>query len=196
MPNGRVLLLNDSVKEEPNLAVTLLKGLALPRDYDQVPTDLLPGLGEMCFHLVQAGQAALKAYDKASKVSAECKRYRSDRDSYRTKWRISEQQVKEAGSEVEKLKAELTDAKAAAATTKAEVKKVKEEEREKLKVADAKGFFKLGYAAGANAMAGVMAIQPKSGFLKQLPELIIPDLKSYIPRKNASHSHRKRMRMK
>lgn len=53
MPDGRVLLFNDSVKEEPNLAVTLLKGLALPRDYDQVPTDLIPGLGEMCSHLVQ-----------------------------------------------------------------------------------------------------------------------------------------------
>lgn len=53
MPDGRVLLLNDFVKEEPNLAVTLLRGLALPRDYEQVPTDLLPGLGEMCSHLVQ-----------------------------------------------------------------------------------------------------------------------------------------------
>ncbi|KAF7144975.1 hypothetical protein RHSIM_Rhsim04G0103900 [Rhododendron simsii] len=71
MPDGRVLLMKDSVKEEPNLAVTLLRGLALPRDYDQVPPDLMPGLGEMCSHLVQAGQAALKAYDKASKVSAE-----------------------------------------------------------------------------------------------------------------------------
>ncbi|KAG5525675.1 hypothetical protein RHGRI_032090 [Rhododendron griersonianum] len=71
MPDGRVLMLKDSVKEEPNLAVTLLRGLALPRDCDQVPTDLLLGLGEMCSHLRQAGQAALKANDKASKVSAE-----------------------------------------------------------------------------------------------------------------------------
>lgn len=53
MPDGRVLLINESVKEEPNFVVTLLRGLALPRDYDQVPTDLLPGLGEMCSHLVQ-----------------------------------------------------------------------------------------------------------------------------------------------
>ncbi|KAF7148390.1 hypothetical protein RHSIM_Rhsim03G0041500 [Rhododendron simsii] len=37
-------------------------------------------------------------------------------------------------------------------------------------------FFKLGYAAGADAMAGVMAIQPESGFLKQLPEPVVPDL--------------------
>ncbi|KAG5544021.1 hypothetical protein RHGRI_016692 [Rhododendron griersonianum] len=83
MADGRVLLLKDSVKEEPNLAVTLLRGLALPRDYDQVPTELLPGLGEMCSHLVQIGQAALKAYNKASKVSAERERYRTDRDNFR-----------------------------------------------------------------------------------------------------------------
>lgn len=83
-------MLKDSVKEEPNLAVTLLRGLALPRDYDQVPTDLLPSLGEMCSHLVQAGQAALKAYDKASKVSAERERYRTDRDSFRAKFKVSE----------------------------------------------------------------------------------------------------------
>ncbi|KAG5532134.1 hypothetical protein RHGRI_026671 [Rhododendron griersonianum] len=82
MADGRVLMVKDSVKEEPNLAVTLLRGLALPRDYDQVPTELLPGLGEMCSHLVQAGQAALKAYDKAAKVSAERERYRTDRDNF------------------------------------------------------------------------------------------------------------------
>lgn len=53
MPDGRIVLLKDSVKEEPNLAVTLLRGLALPRDCDQVPSELLPGLAEMCSHLVQ-----------------------------------------------------------------------------------------------------------------------------------------------
>lgn len=52
-PNGRVILLNDSVKAKPSLTVTLLKGLALSRDMDQVPTDLLSGLSEMCLHLVQ-----------------------------------------------------------------------------------------------------------------------------------------------
>ncbi|KAG5524684.1 hypothetical protein RHGRI_031382 [Rhododendron griersonianum] len=53
MVDGRVLMLKDSVKEEPNLAVTLLRGLALPRDCDQLPTELIPGLGDMCSHLVQ-----------------------------------------------------------------------------------------------------------------------------------------------
>ncbi|KAF7153419.1 hypothetical protein RHSIM_Rhsim01G0111300 [Rhododendron simsii] len=204
MLDGRVLLLKDSVKEEPNLAVTLLRGLALPRDYDQVPTYLMPGLGEMCSHLV--GQAALKAYDKASKVSAERERYRSDRYSFRAKWRASDQLVKEKEDEVKNLKKALADAKAATDSATAELKKIKEEEREKMREADAKGyeagikraaleytqvahkmvneelevrlpdFFRLGFEAGAKAMAGVMAIEPQSGFLKQLPEPVILSL--------------------
>lgn len=51
-PDGRVVLLNDSVKAKPGLAVSLLRGLALPRDMDQVPSELLSGLFEMCSHLV------------------------------------------------------------------------------------------------------------------------------------------------
>lgn len=52
-PDGKVVLLNDSEKAEPGLAVTLLRGLALSRDVDQVPAELLSGLDEMCSHLVQ-----------------------------------------------------------------------------------------------------------------------------------------------
>ncbi|KAG5530198.1 hypothetical protein RHGRI_030542 [Rhododendron griersonianum] len=97
--DGRVLMLKDSVKEEPNLAVTLLRGLALPRDCDQLPTELIPGLGDMCSHLVQAGQAALKAYDRAVKVTAERERYRTDRDNFRAKFKISESQLQETDAE-------------------------------------------------------------------------------------------------
>ncbi|KAG5561523.1 hypothetical protein RHGRI_004532 [Rhododendron griersonianum] len=206
MADERVLMLKDSVKEEPNLVVTLLRGLALPRDYDQLPTELLPGLGDMCSHLVQAGQAALKAYDKAAKVSAERERYRTDRDNFRAKFKISETQLQETDAEVEKLKKELAEAKTAAATAEAEMEKMKMEEKKKMREADAKGyeagikratleytqtahqmvndeletrlpdFYKLGYAAGAEAMAGVLVVEADSTFLQQLPPPVVPDL--------------------
>ncbi|KAG5550330.1 hypothetical protein RHGRI_015328 [Rhododendron griersonianum] len=196
MADGRVLMLKDSVKKEPNLAVTLLKGLALPRDYDQLPTELIPGLGD-------AGQAVLKAYDKAAKVTAERERYRTDR----AKFKISESQLQETDAEVEKLKKELAEAKTAAATAEAEMEKMKMEEKKKLREADAKGyeagikraaleytqtahqmvndeletrlpgFFELGYAAGAEAMAGVLVVEADSKFLQQLPPPVIPDLR-------------------
>ncbi|KAG5524681.1 hypothetical protein RHGRI_031382 [Rhododendron griersonianum] len=143
MVDGRVLMLKDSVKEEPNLAVTLLRGLALPRDCDQLPTELIPGLGDMCSHLVQAGQAALKAYDRAVKVNAERERYRTDRDNFRAKFKISESQLQMVNDELE---TRLPD------------------------------FFELGYAAGAEAMAGVLVVEADSKFLQQLPPPVIPDL--------------------
>ncbi|KAG5549742.1 hypothetical protein RHGRI_014892 [Rhododendron griersonianum] len=181
--DGRVLMLKDSVKEEPNLAVTLLRGLALPRDCDQLPTELIPGLGDMCSHLVQAGQAALKAYDRV-KVTAER----------------------------ERLKKELAEAKAAAATAEADMEKMRGEEKKKLDEADAKGyeagikraaleytqtahqmvndaleerlpeFFELGYAAGAEAMADVLVVETDNKFRQQLPPPAIRDDGSGIVR--------------
>ncbi|KAG5545491.1 hypothetical protein RHGRI_017851 [Rhododendron griersonianum] len=169
-------MLKDSVKEEPNLAVTLLRGLALSRDCDQLPTELIPGLGDMCSHLVQAGQAALKAYDRAVKVTAERERYRTDRDNFRAKFKISGTQLQETDSELERLKKELAEAKAAAATTEAAMEKMRMEEKIKLQEADAKGFYELGYAAGAKAMAGVLVVETNSTFLQELPPPVIPDL--------------------
>ncbi|KAG5528308.1 hypothetical protein RHGRI_029098 [Rhododendron griersonianum] len=164
MADGRVLLLKDSVKEEPNLAVTLLRGLALPRDYDQVPTDLFPGLGEMCSHLVQAGQAVLKAYDKAAKVSAERERYRTDRDNFRAKFKILETQADAKGYEAGIKRAALEYTQTAHQMVNDELE------------ARLPDFYKLGYAAGADAMAGVMVVEADSVFLKQLPQSVIPDL--------------------
>ncbi|KAG5564070.1 hypothetical protein RHGRI_000293 [Rhododendron griersonianum] len=196
--DGRVLMLKDSVKEEPNLAVTLLRGLALPRDCDQLPVELIPGLGDMCSHLVQAGQAALQAYDKAVKVTAERERYRTDRDDFKAKFKTSESRLQETDAKMEKLKKELVEAKTAAATAEAEVEKMKVEEKKKLEEADAKGyeagikraaleytqtahqmvndaleerlpeFFELGYAAGAEAMATVLVVETDTQFRKQV----------------------------
>lgn len=88
----------------------------------------------------QAGQAALKAYDKATKVIVERERYRTDRDYFRQKWRTSEQHAKNAEAEVEKLKKELADAKAASEIAEAAMKRMEVEENEKMKIADANGY--------------------------------------------------------
>ncbi|KAG5525090.1 hypothetical protein RHGRI_031687 [Rhododendron griersonianum] len=147
----------------------------------------------------EAGQAALKAYDRVVKVTAERERYRTDRDNFRAKFKISESQLQETDAEMEKLKKELAEAKTAAASAEAEMEKMKVEEKKKLQEADAKGyeagikraaleytqtahqmvndeletrlpdFFELGYAAGAEAMAGVLVVETDSKFLQQLP---------------------------
>ncbi|KAF7114130.1 hypothetical protein RHSIM_RhsimUnG0099000 [Rhododendron simsii] len=200
MPDGRVLLLKDSVKggAEPGCHAAP-EGTWLCRGtMTKLPTDLMPGLAEMCSHLVQAVEGFSADRERLQKLI--------EGISFRAKWRASDQQVKEKEEEVKILKKELADAKAAAELVSAELNRVKVDERDKIREADAKGyeagikraaleytqvahrmvndelevrlpdFFKLRYAAGADAMAGVMAIQPESGFLKQLPDPIIPNL--------------------
>ncbi|KAG5565014.1 hypothetical protein RHGRI_001029 [Rhododendron griersonianum] len=88
----------------------------------------------------EAGQAALQAYDRAVKVTAERERYRTDRDNFREKFKISESRLQETDVEMEKLKKELAEAKTAAASAEVEVEKMKVEEKKKLEEADAKGY--------------------------------------------------------
>ncbi|KAG5550370.1 hypothetical protein RHGRI_015357 [Rhododendron griersonianum] len=155
----------------------------------------------------EAGQAALQAYDKAVKVSAERERYRTDRDNFKAKFKTTESRLQETDAEMGKLKKELAEAKTAAATAEAEVEKMKVEEKKKLDEADAKGyeagikraaleytqtahqmvndaleerlpeFFELGYAAGAEAMATVLVVETDTQFRKQVPPPVIPDLR-------------------
>ncbi|KAG5557181.1 hypothetical protein RHGRI_007450 [Rhododendron griersonianum] len=184
--DGRVVLLNDSVKAEPSLAVTLLRGLALSRDVDQMLDKLL-----------------LKPTTRQLAAEREC--YKSDRDIARQKGKTWEQQAKTSGAEVERLKKELADARAMAGAAQAEVEKMRME-KEKLKATDLKGyedkiirasqeytrvahkmvndelevrlpdFYRLDYAFGAKEMTGVMAIESGVYFLNQLPEPVILDL--------------------
>ncbi|KAG5563146.1 hypothetical protein RHGRI_005787 [Rhododendron griersonianum] len=155
----------------------------------------------------EAGQAALQAYDRAVKVTAERERYRTDRDNFRAKFKISESRLQETDAEMEKLKKELAEAKTAAASAEAEVEKMKVEEKKNLEEADAKGyeagikratleytqtahqmvndaledrlpeFFELGYAAGAEAMATVLVVETDTQFRQQVPPPVIPDLR-------------------
>lgn len=53
LAEGRVVTVEDSVKLEPGLTVTMLQGLALPRDMEKVPQDLQPSLVHASAYLVQ-----------------------------------------------------------------------------------------------------------------------------------------------
>lgn len=74
-------------------------------------------------------------------MAAERERYKNDRDTARQKGKTWEQQAKSSGAEVERLKKELADTKAAAETSQAKVERMKEEEeKKKLRAADLKGY--------------------------------------------------------
>lgn len=46
--SGRIVALDDSVEATPEIAITLLQGLALPKDMEQVPKELKLSLVDMC----------------------------------------------------------------------------------------------------------------------------------------------------
>lgn len=50
---GRLVTIEDSVKAKPSLAITILQGLALPKDMKKVPQELQPSLINAGAHLVQ-----------------------------------------------------------------------------------------------------------------------------------------------
>lgn len=64
LADGRVVSVEDSVKMEPGLAVTMLRGLALPNDMDRVPKDLQWSLIHASTYLVQVRPSltSLKLY--------------------------------------------------------------------------------------------------------------------------------------
>lgn len=51
--DGRLVTIEDSVKADPGLAVTMLQGLVLPKDMGRIPQDLQPSLVHACAYLVQ-----------------------------------------------------------------------------------------------------------------------------------------------
>lgn len=53
LTEGRVVTVDDSVKLEPGLAVTMLRGLALPKDMEGVAQDHQPSLVHVSTYLVQ-----------------------------------------------------------------------------------------------------------------------------------------------
>ncbi|KAI8572476.1 hypothetical protein RHMOL_Rhmol01G0202000 [Rhododendron molle] len=122
------------------------------------------------------------------------------------KAKASDQQARASKAEIEKLKKELANSRAAADASLAEVKKMKKEEKEKVKAVNLKGykvgiiraaaeyarvtrkmvnddlierlpkFYKCEYQVGANVMAGVIVIEPGLSFMKQLLEPVVVDL--------------------
>lgn len=51
--NGKLVLMDDRVMADPGVVVTLLQGLALPKDMEQISKELTPSFVDMCSHLVQ-----------------------------------------------------------------------------------------------------------------------------------------------
>lgn len=52
-PDGHVISVADSLAENPILAMTLLNGVALPRDMEELPTAKAQNMAELCLHIAK-----------------------------------------------------------------------------------------------------------------------------------------------
>ncbi|KAF7144992.1 hypothetical protein RHSIM_Rhsim04G0229500 [Rhododendron simsii] len=62
-PVGHLITVGDSLEHSPLLAMTLLKGLALPRDMDNLPTGKAKTMAELCLHLAKCARKAFNDMD-------------------------------------------------------------------------------------------------------------------------------------
>ncbi|KAF7124569.1 hypothetical protein RHSIM_Rhsim12G0097900 [Rhododendron simsii] len=101
--DGHVIAVGDSLKESPLLAMTLLKGLALPKDMKSLPTGKAKIMAKLCLFLAKAGQCASKAFGDID-VLLETKRpLRGDLQAKR-------KEAQQFADQIEALEAEVPEA--------------------------------------------------------------------------------------
>ncbi|XP_058216136.1 uncharacterized protein LOC131327138 [Rhododendron vialii] len=206
LAEGRVVNVEDSVKMEPGLAVAVLQGLALPRDMQKVPDDLQPSLVHASAYLVQAGQALLRASNKAELVSAERSRYREDLKTERDKVKTLKSNLKVAKAHAAELEAEKVELEERAKKAERELGKVLRREKRKMKEVDGKAYqagfdragaeyvrearsmvndevksrvpiaYRTGYKDGVKAACAVMQLEPDLNLTKSIPAPVTPEL--------------------
>ncbi|KAI8530297.1 hypothetical protein RHMOL_Rhmol11G0045600 [Rhododendron molle] len=201
-----VVTIEDSIKLEPGLAVTILHGLALPRDMERVPPELQPSLVHASAYLVQAGQASLPASNQVELVATERTRYHEDLKAEREKVRSYKGSLKTAKAriaEMEKEKEEMADKLKKA---ERELGQVLRREKRKMKEVDEKAYqpgydragaeymrdarkmvndeveirvpiaYNRGYKDGVKAACGVLQLEADMAMTKSIPGPVVPEL--------------------
>ncbi|KAI8550787.1 hypothetical protein RHMOL_Rhmol06G0134300 [Rhododendron molle] len=140
MSEGRIISINDSVKLEPGLAPTMLRGLALPNDMEKVPQGLQPSLIHASAYLMQAGQAILRASQQVELVVAERGRYIDDLKAEREKSRSYKGSLKTAKAQIVELEKEKEELADKLKKVEREIGQVIRKEKRKMKEVDEKAY--------------------------------------------------------
>ncbi|KAF7145187.1 hypothetical protein RHSIM_Rhsim04G0192000 [Rhododendron simsii] len=101
--DGHVISVDDSLGESPLLAMTLLRGLALPKDMENLPTGKANNMAELCLFLAKAGQCPTKAF---SDMEVLLESRRSMRENLQAKRKEADQ----LSDRIEELEAQIAEA--------------------------------------------------------------------------------------
>ncbi|KAF7141668.1 hypothetical protein RHSIM_Rhsim06G0074600 [Rhododendron simsii] len=152
--DGHVIAADDSLEESPLLAMTLLKGLALPKDMENLQTGKANNMAELCLFLAKAGQCAGKAFadmhallDTKRSMRVDLQAKRKEADQLADRLEELEAQVAESESvrqERDRLLLQLKDAEEENIQLKKEKQQAEEELPKKLEEAGDAGYNEAG----------------------------------------------------
>ncbi|KAF7133301.1 hypothetical protein RHSIM_Rhsim09G0075400 [Rhododendron simsii] len=152
--DGHVIAADDSLEESPVLAMTLLKGLALPKDMENLQTGKANNMAELCLFLAKAGQCAGKAFadmnallDTKRSMRVDLQAKRKEADQLADRLEELEAQVAESESfrqERDRLLLQLKDAEEENIQLKKEKQQMEEELPKKLEEAGDAGYNEAG----------------------------------------------------
>ncbi|KAF7120213.1 hypothetical protein RHSIM_Rhsim13G0002100 [Rhododendron simsii] len=152
--DGHVIAADDSLEESPLLAMTLLKGLALPKDMENLQTGKANNMAELCLFLAKAGQCASKAFadmhallDTKRSMRVDLQAKRKEADQLADRLEELEAQVAESESvrqERDRLLLQLKDAEEENTQLKMEKQQAEEELPKKLEEAGDAGYNEAG----------------------------------------------------
>lgn len=109
LKSGKPVLVSESVREHPTLALSVLKGVCLPEDMKKVPSDLDSNITEMFSHMTLACQSAVAMHDKLLSVTGSVVSMKSrlkDETKLRAK---AEKQVKDMSKDLEAARSQLSE---------------------------------------------------------------------------------------
>ncbi|KAF7144626.1 hypothetical protein RHSIM_Rhsim04G0140000 [Rhododendron simsii] len=101
--DGHVISVDDSLGESPLLAMTLLRGLALPKDMENLPTGKANNMAELCLFLAKAGQCAIKAFGDMEALL-------ETRRSMRVDLQAKRREANQLADRIEELEAQIAEA--------------------------------------------------------------------------------------
>ncbi|KAF7147517.1 hypothetical protein RHSIM_Rhsim03G0108900 [Rhododendron simsii] len=101
-PDGHLITISYTLEDSPLLAMTLLKGLALPKDMGNLPTGKAKNMAELCLLIVKVGQCASKAFSDMD-VLLETNR------SLRVDLQAKRQEVEQSTEQIEALVAKVAE---------------------------------------------------------------------------------------
>lgn len=90
-PDGQPIKATNSLDDSPLLAMTLLKGVALPKDLSRLPKKMVDNVAEMCFYTAKVRETHPRAFLLGTRLASIMPRslVLATSESHRRFWKLN-----------------------------------------------------------------------------------------------------------